>query len=258
MAATWLCQSDQVLDMKIATWNLESVRASTNDREDAFHEAMKQVDADVWVLTETWANFPPGNDYRLIAESHAGEDLTEWPNRRWVAIWSRLEGKKIEVQCQTDRLACVLIQPPTGKAILVMGTVLPWLSDAPWPGADGFCSALGGQVAEWTRLETMHPNAGLFVAGDFNQSFPYQQHYGSMRGAEALDDALKTLDLQCLTEGDHSSNGKPWIDHLCVKHNMVQTGSKPEAETWPVPCVQGREITDHPGVSIKIMVSPFQ
>ena len=238
--------------MKIASWNVESVRSLTAEREDAFHQSMKGIDADVWVLTETWVDFPPGENYHLVAKSDAAEDLTAWPNRRWVAIWSRLDGKAINVQCQSDRLACGLIQRPSGKAILVLGTVLPWLSDALWPGADGFCSALNGQVAEWARLKTMHPDADLIVAGDFNQSLPYQPRYGSKAGAKALDDALRILDLHCITQGTNPSHGIPWIDHLCIKRSMVETGNELTAESWPVPSLTGREISDHPGALVRL------
>ncbi len=169
-----------------------------------------------------------------------------------MAIWSRLEGKAIEVQRQPDRLACGLIQRPSGKAMLVVGTVLPWLSDSLWPGADGFCSALDGQVAEWTRLKTMQPDAELVVAGDFNQSLPYQQHYGTKAGAEELGDALEAQGLFCLTEGNDLLTGKPRIDHLCIKDSMSEADPKPVAQTWPIPCVQGIEISDHAGVRVDL------
>jgi 2,4-dienoyl-CoA reductase-like NADH-dependent reductase (Old Yellow Enzyme family) len=47
---------------------------------------MNTVDADVWVLTETWEQFSPGDGYRLAAESSLADDLKTWPDRRWVAI----------------------------------------------------------------------------------------------------------------------------------------------------------------------------
>ena len=60
--------------MKIATWNLESVRPLTPPRRAAFLDAMRKVDADVWVMTETWADFSPPPDYQLVAQS--GQRMT--------------------------------------------------------------------------------------------------------------------------------------------------------------------------------------
>jgi len=75
--------------MRIATWNLQSDKPLTHELETCFVEAMNSVNADVWVLTETWTTFSPGNGYRLGAESIAADDLRTWPERRWVAIWVR-------------------------------------------------------------------------------------------------------------------------------------------------------------------------
>ncbi|QDV25280.1 endonuclease/exonuclease/phosphatase family protein [Aureliella helgolandensis] len=238
--------------MKLATWNLESSRSLSPERAAAFREAIKEVDADVWVLTETCARFSPGDQYHLVAQSGPATDLKASSDRRWVSIWSRFDGSPLEIQIQTDRMACVLLQEPNGRDTLIVGTLLPWLSDSLWPGAKGFCDALGEQVDEWTRLNAMHPGSDLVVAGDLNQSLPYQQYYGSIAGASALSDALRTRGLLCQTEGSDPSTSKPRIDHLCIRRSMVDTTAKPAVESWPVPCIQGRPISDHAGVSIHL------
>jgi hypothetical protein len=212
---------------------------------------MKEVAADIWVLTETWVDFSPGDDYQLLAKSCAAADLATSPDRCWVTIWSRLSGKRMDVQRQADRMVCGLIQRPSGSTMLIVGTVLPWFSDKLWPGAAGFCDALGGQVAEWNRLHATYISADFIVAGDFNQSLPYQQHYGSKLGAKALDDAIQIHGLLCLTEGNDPLTGKPRIDHLCVSQNTVKTNRQPVAETWQVPLIRRRKITDHSGACVQ-------
>lgn len=40
--------------MRIATWNLQSDKKLTDEREALFRQAMTAVNADVWVITESW------------------------------------------------------------------------------------------------------------------------------------------------------------------------------------------------------------
>ena len=138
--------------MKIATWNLESVRPLTPPRRAAFLTAMREVDADVWVITETWADLVPLPDYQPVVESEAAEDLT--PDRRWVAIWVKkcFSAERQDIRSQPDRMACCRIEQPDQQALVVVGTVLPWLSDKQNRGAKGFCKALDAQAGEWERL----------------------------------------------------------------------------------------------------------
>ena len=81
--------------MRIATWNLESYKNITPERAELFRIEMKKVDADVWVLTETWRGFSPGDDYSLLAESNKAKDLEKWPKRCWVSIWVKSQVGKM-------------------------------------------------------------------------------------------------------------------------------------------------------------------
>ena len=96
--------------MRVATWNLQSDRALTPRREAAFRRAMDEVDADVWVLTETWGGFAPGPAYQWVAQSAAAADLPEGSDRRYVAIWSRVEAWLLQVYSEPDRVACIRIE----------------------------------------------------------------------------------------------------------------------------------------------------
>src|SRR5687767_2854937 len=97
--------------MRIATWNVESANRLTKIREATFHQAMSEVNADVWVLTETWRSFSPGAGYHLIARSHEAADLEGRPDRCWVSIWAKLSlvAKPMLVHSQPDRMACAWI-----------------------------------------------------------------------------------------------------------------------------------------------------
>jgi hypothetical protein len=236
--------------MRIATWNLQSDKPLPQEREVLFRQAMDTVDADVWVLTETWVNFSPGEGYRLAAESSLADDLKTWPDRRWVAIWvkSNHDAERQEVQSQSDRMACARIKKPGQRDVAVIGTVLPWHFDPLWLYPDGFCAALAIQVAEWVRIWGTLPSCVCSVAGDFNQSLPCQQRRGSKQGEMALNDALRSHDVVCLTEGSDPLTGVPRIDHICISRSGLRPPFIPQAGAWARPCIQGEPITDHSGV----------
>ena len=238
--------------MKIATWNLESSNRLTPTRRTALLKAMQKVNADVWVLTETWTDFSLGPDlpgFLRVAQSKPALDLT--PERRWVAIWVKtaLKGTPERPEVQSDRMACARLTQPGQRDIVVVGTVLPWPNDPQWPGAKGFCKAPDAQAREWKRLRGKPETCTLVVAGDFNQSFPYQRYYGSKDGANALSKPRPDLDLDCLTSGDDPQPGKPRIDHICISRCGPPPPLSPRIDTWKVPCIGKKPITDHAGVS---------
>jgi endonuclease/exonuclease/phosphatase family metal-dependent hydrolase len=112
---------------------------------------------------------------------------------------------------------------------------------------------LGRQAAEWRSLQNDHRNAGLCVAGDFNQDLASSHYYGSAKGRVALEQALADASLMCLTAGksdplsgvpDHSS-----IDHLCVSTSLLASGN-PQVEAWPAPPLDRSRLTDHYGVHL--------
>jgi endonuclease/exonuclease/phosphatase family metal-dependent hydrolase len=235
--------------MKIATWNLESAHRLTPSRKTAFLDAMRKVDADVWVLTETWVDFSLKPDHRLVAQSRWADDLR--PDQCWVAIWAResLQTKPLDIESQPDRMACGRIEQPGQSDLVVVGTVLPWPNDKQWPGATGFCEALDLQAGEWKQLRGTPETCTLVVAGDFNQSLPNKRYFGSAKGATALSDALARLDLDCLTLGDDPLTGEPRIDHICLSRSGLQSPVVPRTGAWEVPCLREKPITDHAGVS---------
>ena len=243
--------------MRIATWNVQSLRKLYPEREAAFHSAMANVVADVWVLTETWKTFSPGEGYRLMAESILGEDLKiwkTWADRRWVTIWvkSDLHAKHQKVKIQPDRMACCRIEMPDVQDIVVVGTLLPWGSnDYLWPGLDGFCTSLVSQAAEWRAMRGEQKNCTLVVAGDFNQSIPFDE-CGYKRGETILNKALKNLDLMCLTQGKCQFTNKPRIDHICVSRSGFDPESPPQSKNWEIPSCNGKPVTDHSGVYVDL------
>ena len=243
--------------MRIATWNLESSKALSPARKDSFRQAMAKVNADIWVLTETWFSFGPGDGYSMVAQSSMAEDLKAWPDRCWVSIWAKSSfDSRSQVICsQPDRMACGRIEIPGQMDIVAVGTVLPWVSDKNFLGTYGFCRAVGDQEVDWAPQQTGPELCAYLVAGDFNQSFPHVSRYGSSEGEIAVNNVLKKHDQLCLTEKRVLPSGKPMIDHICFSQTAIKPDSVPNVDIWETPSINGKPITDHVGVFVDLKVN---
>ncbi len=238
--------------MRIATWNMESQRRLTPQREAAFQKSMAEVNADVWVLTETWRTFSPGAGYQLLSQSQQAADLNRRSDRCWVSLWGKLSllGVSQETQNQPDRLAGCRIVMSNQQNLVVVGTVLPWNSDRLWPGERGFFASLGFQTEEWETQRKGWSRSTLVVAGDFNQSIPHERWYGSRKRAEALNNAFQKLDVQCLTQGKCELTGHPRIDHICISRSSLDLHHLPPIGDWIIPSINDEPVTDHSGVYV--------
>jgi endonuclease/exonuclease/phosphatase family metal-dependent hydrolase len=248
--------------MRIATWNLESVHPLTTHFEEAIRKVIYGIDADVWIITETWLNFSLVG-YQLVAQSGLAEDLihAKRPFSRWVAIWSRLRARQLEVLSDPERMACIRVEEEN-RPVVIVGTVLPWGDDnrhapqktTPDAASADFCQMLQVQSEEWRHLWSTPDSTGFCVAGDFNQQslfFPNPQ--GNKRHV-CINHAFKGLD--CLTnnmkvvypKAQSHLNPHPTIDHICVGGGLkLLAGTTPT--TWDVPAIGGTAITDHAGVT---------
>ncbi|MEM6599457.1 MAG: endonuclease/exonuclease/phosphatase family protein, partial [Cyanobacteria bacterium P01_C01_bin.69] len=189
--------------MRLATWNINRCRHNSA-RADRLQKEMDQVNADIWVLTETHIDLSPGSNYQLLAHSDDAPDRNAEDGECWVAIWSRLDGDRVQLTADRERVAAAKIDD-----CVVVGTVLPWLSDRREPALTGsalFRKRLSEQAIDWQRLRA---NGALCITGDFNQDLLSTGHYyGSKNGRVALRDTLLSCHLDCLTGGKHD----PLID----------------------------------------------
>ncbi|NJM98997.1 MAG: endonuclease/exonuclease/phosphatase family protein [Phormidesmis sp. RL_2_1] len=159
-----------------------------------------------------------------------------------MAIWSRLGGSSVQLTADLERVAAAKIDN-----CVVVGTVLPWLSDRREPKLTGealFRARLSEQASDWRRLRD---EGALCIAGDFNQDLLSAGHYyGSKNGRAALQEVLSSCDLDCLTSGEDDpladASGLANIDHICV-HQMLPLSS-PRSSAWP-PIGQLKGLTDH-------------
>ena len=220
-------------------------------------DAIREVGADVWVLTETDAAFTPGPDYQAVFS-----DIPEEPDRRgerWVAIWSRLPHQALETWSDASRSAAANVQAPTGRPLLVVGSVLPWIGSTwrglPSAGAVAFRAALDAQAGDWARLAAAAPDAELCLLGDMNQDLSTRHFYGSRAARGALGEALDCLGLLALT-GDPTdparqlSNGiRASVDHICGPAGCARWAGA-TVRAWPDEPWPRADLSDHYGVSV--------
>ena len=240
--------------VRIATWNLMRARPGSSGRTAALLAHMDAISPDVWVLTETFRDLRPGPDYTLVASSTDAPDREAARGECWTAIWSRVPGMPVELAADPERTAAARVQFADAEPLLIVGTVLPWLSDtryAPLRGGDAFCAVLARQAGEWRELQKKHSDAGMCVAGDFNQDLAASHYYGSARGRLALRRALDGARLECLTAGAGDPlaevPGHAAIDHVCVSRNVIPM-ENPAVNAWPEPPLDRSRLTDHFGV----------
>jgi hypothetical protein len=217
-------------------------------------ELMARVAADVWVLTETHRDFAPGADFRLVASSANAPDRHSDRGETWVAIWSRQPSEGVESVADPERACAARLVTAEVGEIMVVGTVLPWLSDTRDPtrrGTQAFLVRLREQAADWRRY-CARSGTGVVVAGDFNQDLlPVGHYYGSAVGRQCLRSELGDAGLVCLTGGEDDplacERGFASIDHICVGGGVTPAG-RPASNVWPVPGTLSPALTDHYGV----------
>ena len=220
---------------------------------------MKGVNSDVWVLTETWTDFEPFGGYERIAFSSDAADLGAKSKRCWVSIWAKpdLRGVQLDDYGSTDRMTCARFSNSPLGDMVVIGTVLPWRSDSLFRGAKGFCRAIDDQAKDWKQIALKHRDATMVVAGDFNQSLPYVNRYGTKEGAAALERAIEDVGLSCTTRGIDDSTEQTRIDHICIGHNNRKRAVMPQAKSWEVPILGSRPVSDHIGAFVDLDSSWF-
>lgn len=247
------------MGVKIATWNLEHpVEAWARA---AIREKMSDVDADIWILTETHDDVEPpvtpSTQEHYTASRSAPRPKTE-AGERWVTIWSRLPVLRQHTTSDPVRTAATTVELRDGTPLLVYGTVLPWRGDAwndhPSKGAVAYKAALADQADDWRCLQAAFRDAALCVAGDFNQDLSDKHYYWSKAARTALADCLSTADLVALTGAESdpvaaASNGqKRCIDHICLSRALA---GRARSEAWS-PRIHERDVSDHYGVAITL------
>lgn len=201
----------------------------------------------------------PGEAFTRAATSSPSQDLKS--GESWVEIWSRLPVLKKDLRTtDSEFTAAATVVLPDGTHLVVFGTVLPWRGqkwkEHPSAGAVAFEAALGAHEKDWQRL-AREESASICVAGDFNQDLSCKHFYWSRRAYSLLRDSLDGRRGLIATTRDPTdpvrklTNGaEACIDHICLSPE-IEARKAGKSRAWS-PVVDGRVLSDHPGVLIEL------
>lgn len=252
--------------MRIATWNVERPKNATSTRSKRILTKLREIDADIWVLTETHDDISPGPEYDYLATEPVRKPPTRHAaGERRTIVWTRWPIVQPIEEDFAHRTACVRLQTPLG-GLVVFGTIIPYSGrDCPPYGKlrrwDAHYAAIGVQGAAWQRLRRQHADCALCVAGDFNQTREGRFTYGTKWGRHLLDQALDWANLQDTTtpgfaaleaidnESWSLADGVQPIDHICLSSGWAKRVTAVGA--WPGE-PEGGYLSDHSGVWVDL------
>lgn len=220
--------------MKIATWNIERP-SLTSKRLPLIIERLKQVDADILILTETNDTIDLGEAYTTFNTTELKETFYKAGEKR-VSIYSKYKSKGQLKTFREDTSLCVILQTPLGD-LAVYGTII---------GTNGskrqnFTDDLALQLIDFDNIAS---DDNLCIAGDLNISFG-DNYYYTKDGREKLNSSFSKLNLLNLTSSERNN-----IDHIVVTKTFIGERA-PERETWNNP-PDRKSYSDHQGVAVTI------
>lgn len=242
--------------VKLATWNV--ALPVSEKRRQGLRAWTDQVQADVYVLTETHDGFEPG--HANCWSSDAGRDGSHHPAHRWVSIWSNERLEPIPTS-DPKRTAAARVHPTDQEPFVVYGTVLPWMGSM-WnghhsKGGVAFRESLAVQLNDWRQLRSIYPRDEFFVLGDFNQDLvgSRPRYYGSVANRRLLEAALAEAGLVAFTSGENDpirrdSAPCACIDHICGKLDSNRRVTS--LTRWPNEPKPPRWLSDHFGVAVEL------
>lgn len=245
--------------VRVATWNLQRHSSRAWSKAPRQRERMEAVAADIWVLTETFVDRSPGDEFDGVF-SPPHPDRRPNPNERWTAIWSRWPITSLNDPHPHRRgsLAAV-VTSPIGP-VIVYGTVIAYHLERfhddgrPARAWEVHAAEVERQVREWQRLRDLHPSVPLIVAGDFNQARSGRRwSYGTGAARQAVTEGLARAGMRCLTETDLVETGaisdRSHVEHICVTDDLEPVGP---LHAWDRFDDHGRELSDHPTLAVDL------
>lgn len=232
--------------LKIATWNIARPKQGGRKNNPIILQKIREVDADIWVLTETNSVISPGEGYESAAtESIAGYHA---PGENCTTIWSRYPITHRFDTVTPSVAVCVEVELGQGLPNLrVYGTILTWAHDGVGNGEakvwERHYEAIAQQGEDWSRLS----QGVLFcVAGDFNEALGEPFLYGTQKGRDLLALELQRSNLVCMTAGNEVGYN---IDHICLSTNCAI--SVPVYK-WQAIREDGKFVSDHSGITVDL------
>lgn len=216
--------------MKIATWNLERL---PKRKLDLILNQIREVDADIWVFTETHESMHLGEEFAMVASQAlpmalGGQNYRTGEYR--VQIFSKYPIIKTLAVTDPYTSVCVDIETPFGR-LRVYGTIIGTLGGKKPP----FKQQLEQQLADWTALGTRQP---LCIAGDLNTIFT-DVVYPSYWAIQTLNQAFQELNISNTT-----AQLQNCVDHIILPTEFYQE-TPFQIQTWNTDL----KLSDHRGVA---------
>lgn len=241
--------------MRIATWNLERPDPADVVVNQARLEKIREVDADLWILTET-------HEVIDLSETHQGAATTPSarkprPGEYCATVWSRWPIlRRIDTSDHSEAV-CVELAHPEGP-LLVYGSIIAY---AGYKGADGRSRMweehyryIEWHGIDWKQLRAEFPGHRLITGGDYNQNRDGARWYGTSKGRLMLTEALSDAGLKCVTEEDFVRSGKlqerHTVDHLCMDEALADRVVGVNA--WERTRTDGMRLSDHSGIFVDL------
>jgi hypothetical protein len=239
---------------RIATWNLERPAKYGYTKNAIRLEKIYEIDADIWVLTETNSAIDLSDrGYKAIASPpienyhKKGENLA--------TIWTRLPiARQIETFDSTAAV-CGEVESPFGP-ILVYGTVIPYADDK---GEDGNSKrweehrkSLLLHHQDWLRIRREYLDRLFCIAGDINLSLDGSGWYENARSIEILNNALEDLEMVCVTKDNYQKTkglSRSTIDHIFLPKSL---SDRAMVEVWEGTDPRGEKMSDHNGILVDL------
>jgi hypothetical protein len=133
------------MDTRIATWNLDHAYKNNSRKIEAQIEKIKNIDADIWVLTETCDQV----DLSLIGYKRIIPEVKNKHRKHWSTIWSRLPILKEIRTYDSETAVCAEIEISLKISMIVYGTIITWQMDK---GPDGIWLIKNVRVAASERV----------------------------------------------------------------------------------------------------------
>ncbi len=245
--------------LRIATWNLDRPIRNHRKKSQARLDRLKEVTADIWILTETDQAIAIEGHSRLATIAPADESYSA--SEAYCAIHSRFEMRAVpDTRFDPQFAVCVEIPESPLGPLIVYGSIITYRNDGVAEGLarvwERHRQASAGQAADWAELRRRYPSHTLIVGGDFNQALDGKGVYRDRESTKTLWDGFASANLRCLTATDFVLEEKTAtrhsIDHIAISEPVLRDHEW-IVSAWEGTDQSGVKLSDHNGVAISLI-----
>lgn len=224
--------------LKILTWNLSRPNPSTRVRNEIFLDAIKKIDPDIAILTETHECIDPGKTYFKVSSapyiyvSPPRKILYKYGENA-VSIFCKYPLTKKYPASDHFKSVCAETITPLGN-LIIYGTIIGLKGGR----EKSFITDYEAQVKD---LESLARHGNVCYGGDLNISFSgYPYPNGTI--AENTKKKFDALSLNVVTSGIQD----------CVIHSVISNNFLKGWEVKAMGCWFEKKVTDHRLVLVTI------